>query len=134
MAHYNNLPVYRSSYNLLLDIYNLTKNFSREYKYTLGQELKQAGFDLIRFIYQANQAKEKAKALESAREILEIIKLQFRLLKDLRQINLEKFVNLSQALEDISRQLAGWHKKYILVTGPEFLSATATKSESFPVQ
>jgi len=43
MTYYNNLPVYRSSYNLLLDIYNLTKNFSREYKYTLGQKLKQTG-------------------------------------------------------------------------------------------
>lgn len=40
MATYYNLPVYKQSYDLLLDIFKLTKEFNREYKYTIGEELK----------------------------------------------------------------------------------------------
>jgi hypothetical protein len=40
MTTYYNLPVYKQSYDLLLDIFKLTKEFNREYKYTIGEELK----------------------------------------------------------------------------------------------
>ena len=40
MAIFNNLPVYKESYDLLVEIFKFTKNFSREYKYTLGERLK----------------------------------------------------------------------------------------------
>ena len=34
MATYYNLPVYKQSYDLLLDIFKLTKEFNREYRVT----------------------------------------------------------------------------------------------------
>ena len=40
MALYNHLPVYKASYDLLVKIFELTRNFSREYKYTLGESIK----------------------------------------------------------------------------------------------
>ena len=40
MTTYYNLPVYKQSYDLLLEIFKLTKEFNREYKYTIGEELK----------------------------------------------------------------------------------------------
>ena len=36
MALYDELPVYKASYDLLLAIFQFTKNFSREFKYTVG--------------------------------------------------------------------------------------------------
>jgi hypothetical protein len=38
MALYYDLPVFKDVYSLTLRIFELTKNFSREYKFTLGQE------------------------------------------------------------------------------------------------
>jgi hypothetical protein len=32
MAYYNELPVYKATYDLLLAIFQFTKNFSKEYK------------------------------------------------------------------------------------------------------
>ena len=39
MALYYDLPVYRDTYRLILKIFECTKDFPKEYKYTLGQEL-----------------------------------------------------------------------------------------------
>jgi len=39
MAQYEHLPIYKQTYDLLLRIMTATKNFPREYKYTLGQKL-----------------------------------------------------------------------------------------------
>lgn len=40
MAQYEDLPVYKATYDLLLGIFRFTKDFSREYKYTVGEKLK----------------------------------------------------------------------------------------------
>lgn len=37
MALFSGLPVYTLGYDLLLSVYDRTKLFSREYKYTLGE-------------------------------------------------------------------------------------------------
>ena len=35
MAKYDELPVYKASYDLLLEIFQFTKNFNKEFKYCL---------------------------------------------------------------------------------------------------
>ncbi len=55
MAIYETLPVYKEVYALILLIYEITKEFPREYKYTLGQDMKRDGMQLVRSIYRANK-------------------------------------------------------------------------------
>jgi hypothetical protein len=40
MAKYDELPVYKASYDLLLEIFLFVKEFSKEFKYTVGESLK----------------------------------------------------------------------------------------------
>ncbi len=40
MSTYNDLPVYKETYDLLLEMFQFTKDFSKEYKYTIGESLK----------------------------------------------------------------------------------------------
>jgi hypothetical protein len=40
MALYYDLPVYRDTYQLILKIFEVTKYFPKEYKYTLGQDMR----------------------------------------------------------------------------------------------
>jgi hypothetical protein len=54
MTLYNNLPVYKTSYDLLLGVFEVVKTFGREYKYTLGDKIKNEIVDLITNIYRAN--------------------------------------------------------------------------------
>jgi len=111
MTLYNNLPVYKTSYDLLLNLFKFSNNFSRDYKYTLGESLKKELIDLISNIYFCNREiigrKDK---IVIAQKNTETIRLYLRLLKDLKQINLKKFIVLNEQIESISKQLTAWKK------------------------
>ena len=49
MALYSDLPVYKSTYDLLLAIFSFTKEFGKEYKYTVGERLKKETIELLTF-------------------------------------------------------------------------------------
>lgn len=110
MAYYNELPVYKATYNLLLEMFRFTKDFTKEYKYTVGESLKKETIELIILIYRANSRSDKQETLQTAREHIEVIRLLIRLMKDLHQINVKKFVFINLQVENVSKQLAGWQK------------------------
>ncbi len=89
MAIYEHLPVYKASYDLLVEIFKFTKNFNREYKFTIGEKLKNETTDLITNIYRANSTYNKAEIIQKARINIEVIRLLIRLLIDLYQINIK---------------------------------------------
>ena len=60
MALYNQLPVYKVSYDLLVKIFQFTRQFTKEYKYTIGESLKKETIEMISNIYRANSRREKA--------------------------------------------------------------------------
>jgi len=110
MSRYEDLPVYKAVYDLLVEMFKFTKNFNKDYKYTIGESLKKETVELITLIYKANSQKNKVEILQVAREHLEVIRLFIRLLKDLHQINIKKFVFINKQVENVSKQLTGWQK------------------------
>ena len=69
MALYYDLPVFKDVYKLTFLIYSLTKNFSKEYKYTLGQDLKKDVMVLMRSIYRANKTQNTQKVMYKAPDL-----------------------------------------------------------------
>ena len=67
MAYYNELPVYKATYDLLLEMFRFTKDFTKEYKYTVGESLKKETIELIILIYRANSRRDKLETLQTAR-------------------------------------------------------------------
>lgn len=110
MALYSDLPVYKATYDLLIAIFRFTKDFSKEYKYTVGESLKKETIELLTLIYRANVKRDKQEVLQEARERIEVIRLFIRLMKDMQQISLKKFVQINESVENVSKQLAGWQK------------------------
>ena len=51
MAQYEHLPVFKKSYDLLLTIYQSVGMFGKEFKYTIGEKLKNKALELIVCIY-----------------------------------------------------------------------------------
>ena len=107
---YDELPVYKSTYDLLIAIFKFSRGFSKEYKYTVGETLKKETLDLLVLIYRANSRYDKQAVLQTAREQIELIRLMIRLMKDMRQITLEQFVEINVVVETVSKQLNGWQK------------------------
>ena len=83
MALSYNLPVYRDTYRLILKIFECTKDFLREYKYTLGQDMKRDALQLVRSIYRANKSVSKKPHLEAFLDEFELLKLEVRLCADM---------------------------------------------------
>ena len=94
MAQYDQLPVYKQSYDLLLELYTLSKNMERDFKFTLGEKIKNEVTDLIVNVYRANSRVDKAILIANARENTEVVRLLMRLYKDLKQIKTNEYVSL----------------------------------------
>lgn len=108
---YQELPVYKTSYDLLMFIIRCTASFPRQYKYTLGEKLQSLCVDMIISIYQANSDRAKrAGLLQHLRVRIETIRLLARVCQDTGIISLVMFIDLSQKIEEISKQVVGWEK------------------------
>ncbi len=110
MVTYDELPVYKATYDLLLEMFHFTKDFKKEFKYTVGESLKKETIELITLIYRANSRTDKRATLQTAREHIEVIRLLVRLMKDIQQISIKRFVNVNKQIENVSKQLTGWQK------------------------
>ena len=67
MGLHQELPVYKASYDLLVEIFRFTKEFSKEYKYTVGESLKKETTELLTLIYRANSKTDKHATLQDAK-------------------------------------------------------------------
>ena len=111
MALYYNLPVYKESYDLLLQVFDSVKKTAREYKFTLGERLKNEAADLLVAIFEASKntlLSEKIGFISKAQNCLEKIRLYTRLFKDLNVLGVTIQVTINQKIESISKQLTQW--------------------------
>lgn len=65
MDLYYDLPVFKDVYKLVLKIFDYIKDFSRDYKHTVGQDMKKDSIQLVRSLYRVNKTKEKGLYLEA---------------------------------------------------------------------
>jgi hypothetical protein len=110
MALYYELPIYKETYSLILSLFKLTHHFDREYKYTIGQEMKRNGMQMVQYIFKANSTGDKAPLLAELTDCFEILKLQLRLCVDMHLISHQQHASIWSTLDNIGRQLSGWKK------------------------
>lgn len=115
--NYENLPVYKTTYDLLLMVYRRTPRMQRDYRYTLAEEAKRALQEVISCIYQANlREKGKLAYIPKARDHLVRFKVLFRLMESLHQPPEKDIVLMSDMVADISSQLQKWESYVRAVT------------------
>ncbi len=110
MALYYDLPVYKDTYKLVRLIFEYTKEYPREYKYTLGQDMKRDGLSLVRSIYRANRSTNKKEYLEDFLDDFEILKLEVRLSYDMRILTIKHHAEISKLMDDIGKQINAWRR------------------------
>lgn len=110
MAIYTNLPVYEDSYQLLLCLVSFSRNMQRDFRYTLGEQVKDKVVEMMVLIFRANKSKDKTEHIVQAREKLAEVQIVIRLLNELRQISDKQFTALVEKTVNISKQLSSWEK------------------------
>ncbi len=111
MVLYNELPVYRDTYNLMMEVYQVTNRFAHEYKYSLGQDMKRDVLSLFRNLYRANRSAAKQEYLEAFLSDFELVKVEMRLCVDLKLLPIKKMAQLSQLTDSIGRQVTAWRNR-----------------------
>lgn len=88
------LLVFKHSYDLLLCFYQMNRNVSREYKFSLCEKIKDELHELLMSVCFANESElisEKADRVRKALGCLASSKIRIRLLYDLKQISTSSF-------------------------------------------
>jgi len=110
VAQYQHLPIYKQTYDILLRTMTATKEFPREYKYTLGQKMKDELTELVIAIYRANSAVDKVRHIESIMERVQAIQLLMRLSHDMKVLTRRHYAALAEMTDSLGRQAQGWLK------------------------
>lgn len=110
MALYYSLQVYKDVYSLVLKLFQYTKDYPKEYKYSLGEDIRRDSVVLVRSIYRANRAYDKAQDLEKFLDDFEVLKFEVRLSKDLHLLSISHFGEISALMDTIGKEINGWKK------------------------
>jgi len=115
VAIYENLPVFKAAYDLLVEVHLMNINLTREYRHTVGEKLRNELIDLMVDIYKANTTDDcdKERNLRLVSEHIVVVKIYMRLLHDLKQIPIKRFVALSEKTENVSKQTTAWRKSTV---------------------
>ena len=76
MALYSNLPVYKATYDLLIEFYRREDTIPRKYRYSIVDEIKRYLYDLLSMVYQANASQDKKPFLRQAMRDIEEVKIR----------------------------------------------------------
>lgn len=117
MATYDNLPVFKACYDLLLRIFQLGQHWRRDIRHTLGEEIKKEIIIIQQLIYQANSSPNKIEYIQRARVSMVKIKLQIRVAHDLKELSLKQYISIAEMTESISKQLSAWEKSQRKIEG-----------------
>lgn len=113
MALASELPVYRDTMQLTKNIYILSSNFNKLYKYSLGEELNKTSLSLIKLLYEANSNVNKIIYLDKFLSNFELLKALLTLSLELNACGIKEQKHILILIEKIGRQINGWKKKML---------------------
>lgn len=122
MARYDHLPLFKTAYKLCLEVYKITKDFSREYKYTLGEQIKETSHEILDLVIETNSLEDKNKGKNLTLLLLKTEKLRMylRISCDLKILSASLLGKMALQLEEIGKQAAGWQKWSNIEHPPKF--------------
>jgi hypothetical protein len=108
MALTHHLEIYQSTYQFLKLVVTVTRNFPKEFKRLIGDDLRNETTAMVALIYRANVASDKVQHIEQLRERLQVVELFLRLSLDMRWISPKQYGALTRMTQSIGRQSTGW--------------------------
>lgn len=108
MALHIDLPIYKLAYDLLDLATDLTRNMPRDFKASLGGQIRVECVALMVLIGRANVASNKVPHLDALIESLQVVELLMRLSHDKRFISPKQWARSVELTERIGKQAGGW--------------------------
>lgn len=108
MAKYHHLPIFKTTYDLLIELMHATKDFPREFKFSLGEKIQAHIVDLLVDIYRANSARDKVTFITSILEHVQFLDLFLRVSFDLKILPQARYCAFIEKTSSIAKQSQGW--------------------------
>lgn len=113
MALRKELPIYQAAYDLLMQAANITRNYPRDFKRSIGEKVRDECVEIITLIFKANVAHNKVPHIENLLERVQVVELLLRLSKDMRFISTGQYSKVIEITDSIGKQSSGWKKQQI---------------------
>lgn len=110
MTDKKEIAIFKKSYELTIEIFNVTKLFPKNQRFLMVGRLEELIITILEKIIQANETQDKLPVLKELSALLERLRILIRLSKDLTYIDFKKYERLSQGTDEIGRMLGGWIK------------------------
>lgn len=111
MPNSEHLPLCLKQYQLIKFLYERTRNFPKQYKYTLGEDVLKLSWQCLDLVLEANALPREKKYLK----ILELsisfdkLKIRLRMAQEIRLISGKQFSHIqTNYLKEIGEMIGGW--------------------------
>ena len=104
------VPVILKLYDLTLWTLNHTARFPRHHRHSLGTRIEATLLDLLDLLIAARYRRDNRGSLDQANVILERLRFQMRLAKDLQVLPTKAYEFQAKSVEEIGRMVGGWRK------------------------
>lgn len=104
------IPIFKKSYDLYKLFREYRKVVPKQDRFTIFERGEQLLLDVIEGILQASTESKLAKVptLERCSLKLNMLRVFIRLMKDVKAIDVKKYVALESMVDEIGRMLGGW--------------------------
>ncbi len=106
------VPIFKKTYDLYKGFHALRNTIPKADRHTLWQTIETTSLSIIEHLFLAGQRALDSKhiPLEQASVQLNLLRILVRLTKDTKVIDLKKYTQIQQDIDEIGRMLGGWIK------------------------
>ncbi|MEK7189294.1 MAG: diversity-generating retroelement protein Avd [Patescibacteria group bacterium] len=104
------IPIFQKSYELYKLFHQYRQAAPRQERHTSFARAEKLILDIIENILRAGQSAktDKGPFLEKASSSLNVLRVLVRLIKDVKAIDVKKYMRLQELIDEIGRMLGGW--------------------------
>jgi hypothetical protein len=107
---HDELVVLTKTYDLILWTCHHTGRFPRNHRFVLGERIERHLYDLLEKLIRAKYTRQRQEPLGQANLLLEILRFQMRLAKDLQCLKVKSYGHAAKVIDEIGRLVGGWLK------------------------
>ena len=112
MTNELDIPIFKKTYELYKEFYELRINIPKQDRYTIYQKSENILIEVLEGILLSSQQSKSKKlpTLENTSVKLNFLRIFIRLMRDVEVIDMNKYVSLESDIDEIGRMLGGWIK------------------------
>lgn len=110
MARYEHLGTFKTSKDLTNEVLFRMTHFKREYKYTVGMQLRDSCLKIVKLIVMANENSglERIRILDETKSEVASVKVLIDFLGTVQAFKNTVMVELIRKIVSLEKQLSGW--------------------------